>query len=218
MRLQDGHARSEALSWVESHGEEIDKTRNQLDELEHKLVQDEADLEQVRDSLKGQLFRPVFPLRTRLRIFSWIIDKTDEFTTKIEQKQLELEPWTAKVSEKQGAMDVALSEKSALEARATAGQQAWTDAVARLESLTEGLSAKVRPYPVCNMEMLIFATSFQREEHARLTKEKAELDKKLAVGEKNLAVSRLSLRSMCCLLTFESRRTCRPMQTLFGPK
>jgi structural maintenance of chromosome 4 len=70
-------------------------------------------------------------------------DKTDEFTTQIEQKQLELEPWTAKVSEKQSAIDVAVSEKSVLEARATAGQQAWTDAVARLEALTEGLSAKV---------------------------------------------------------------------------
>lgn len=76
-------------------------------------------------------------------IFSLPIDKTDEFTTQIEQKQLELEPWTAKVSEKQSAIDVAVSEKSVLEARATAGQQAWTDAVARLEALTEGLSAKV---------------------------------------------------------------------------
>ncbi|KAJ9102655.1 hypothetical protein QFC19_004764 [Naganishia cerealis] len=143
----DGHARTEALSWVESHGEEIDKTRNQLDELEHKLVEDEADLEQVRDSLK---------------------DKTDEFTTQIELKQRELEPWTAKVSEKQGAIDVAQSEKSVLEARATAGQTAWKNAMEQLDALTEGMSAK-------------------RTEHARLTKEKAELDKKLALGQKNLS-------------------------------
>jgi hypothetical protein len=50
------------LSWVQSHGEEIDKTRNHLDELEHKLVQDEADLEQVRDSLKGS-FKSEYPFQ-----------------------------------------------------------------------------------------------------------------------------------------------------------
>lgn len=96
------------------------------------------------------------------------IDKTDEFTTQIELKQRELEPWTAKVSEKQGAIDVAQSEKSILESRATAGQTAWKNAVEQLEALTEGMSAK-------------------RTEHTRLTKEKAELDKKLAVGQKNLS-------------------------------
>jgi structural maintenance of chromosome 4 len=113
--------------------------------LEHKLVEDEADLEQVRDSLKGMFLWLSLPgygfLISRRGII--LADKTDEFTTQIEQKQLELEPWSAKISEKQGALNVAISEKTALEARATAGQQAWKDAVQRLEALTEGLSEKV---------------------------------------------------------------------------
>jgi hypothetical protein len=46
-----------------------------------------------------------------------------------------------------------MSEKNALEARATAGQQAWKDAVQRLEALSEGLSAKVR------LRMLVLASS-----------------------------------------------------------
>jgi hypothetical protein len=41
------------LSWVTSHGEELDRSRNKIDELEHKLVKEEADLEEIRDSLKG---------------------------------------------------------------------------------------------------------------------------------------------------------------------
>ena len=55
LTCQDSHARSEALSWVTSHGEELDRSRNKIDELEHKLVKDEADLDVIRDGLKGGL-------------------------------------------------------------------------------------------------------------------------------------------------------------------
>lgn len=83
---------------------------------------------------------------------------------------------------------MAISEKTALEARATAGQQAWKEAVQRLEALTEGLADKVggKKLLYCAVHIANFVN--QRAEHARLTKEKAELDRNLSVGEKNLAV------------------------------
>jgi structural maintenance of chromosome 4 len=50
---EDGHARSSALSWVENHGETVDKTRAELDKLESKLAAEEEQFDQIRDGLKG---------------------------------------------------------------------------------------------------------------------------------------------------------------------
>lgn len=50
---EDGHARSSALSWVENHGETIDKTRAELGKLESKLAAEEEQFEDIRDGLKG---------------------------------------------------------------------------------------------------------------------------------------------------------------------
>lgn len=118
----DGHARSEAVSNAESQEEIMDSTRNKLDELEHKLVTDESDLERIRDSLR---------------------DKTDKFTQEIENKQIELGPWTTKINEKQSAIDVAQSEKSVLEGKATGVTKMLEEAVSNFESLDLSFKGKV---------------------------------------------------------------------------
>lgn len=99
-----------------------------------------------------------------------------------------------------------MSEKNALEARATAGQQAWKEAVQRLEALTEGLSAKVS---LDNLALALHTDRpcHQRTEHARLMKEKAELDRNLAVGEKNLAVRLFCDAELLPETEFNLRRT-----------
>lgn len=51
--LQDGHARSEALSSIDNYGSELDTNRAKVGTLEEKLVNEEAELEEIRDSLKG---------------------------------------------------------------------------------------------------------------------------------------------------------------------
>jgi structural maintenance of chromosome 4 len=49
----DGHVKSEALATVENCGEAIETNRKKVTELEKKLEAEEAELEEVRDSLKG---------------------------------------------------------------------------------------------------------------------------------------------------------------------
>ncbi|ORY34983.1 RecF/RecN/SMC N terminal domain-domain-containing protein [Naematelia encephala] len=121
----DGHARSEALAAIENHAAELETTRAKLANLEEKLVTEEAELEEIRDSLR---------------------DKTDVFTTQIEAKQRELEPWTAKISEKQSAIDVATSERDLLAEKAVGAQAALTEANAALKALREGDGNKQAEY------------------------------------------------------------------------
>jgi len=99
-----------------------------------------------------------------------VTDKTDEFTTKIEVKQRELEPWTAKISEKQSAIDVATSERDLLAAKATAAQSALEDARNALQGLKEGDGTK-------------------QEEYEALKKEAVRVKKQLADGEAKVEVS-----------------------------
>lgn len=133
--------------------------------LESKLETEEAELEEIRDGLKGQL--AALKLMT---LADSIVDKTDEFTTKIEAKQRELEPWTAKISEKQSAIDVATSERDLLIQKATGAQTALDEAKESLKSLKEGGQGK-------------------QEQYAELKKEAAKVKKALAEKEQEFEVS-----------------------------
>ncbi|GFZ50178.1 hypothetical protein JCM24511_07933 [Saitozyma sp. JCM 24511] len=143
---EDGHTRSEALASIENYSAELDVNRVKVGDLEKKLETEYAELEEIRDGLK---------------------DKTDEFTTKIEDKQRELEPWTAKISEKQSAIDVATSERDLLAQKATGAQQALEEARANLDKLRDGDGAK-------------------QEEYEALKKEAVKVKKQLAAAEENI--------------------------------
>ncbi|KAL1408278.1 Structural maintenance of chromosomes protein 4 [Vanrija albida] len=142
----DSHAKSEAHVTAENCAGEIESNRTKVAELEKKLEVEEAELEEVRDSLK---------------------DKTDEFTIKIEAKQRELEPWTAKISEKQSAIDVAQSERDLLAGKATTAQAALEEARTALKDVEQGASAK-------------------QEEYKALKKEAVQAKKQLADAESRL--------------------------------
>lgn len=51
---QDGHARSEASSSIENYEGELETNRKKVADLEKKLETEEAELEEIRDSLKGE--------------------------------------------------------------------------------------------------------------------------------------------------------------------
>ncbi|UOH82309.1 hypothetical protein LQV05_005006 [Cryptococcus neoformans] len=122
---EDGHAKSEALAAIESYAENLEKNRKKVADLEEKLESEQAELEEVIDSLK---------------------DKTAVFTTQIEIKQRELEPWTAKISEKQSAMDVAKSERDLLSEKATGILKSMQEAEEHLQSLRDGDGEKQEEY------------------------------------------------------------------------
>jgi structural maintenance of chromosome 4 len=96
-------------------------------------------------------------------------DKTDVFTSKIENKQRELEPWTTKISEKQSAIDVATSERDLLVQKASGAQTALQEARDSLEALKEGGGSK-------------------QEEYTALKKEAVTVKKQLGEGEGRLEV------------------------------
>lgn len=51
---QDGHAKSEALASIESYTEQLEKNRKKVADLEEKLESEQAELEEIVDSLKGR--------------------------------------------------------------------------------------------------------------------------------------------------------------------
>ena len=52
---QDGHARSEAISAIDNYTTELETNRAKVTNLEKKLEEEEAELDEVRESLKGAL-------------------------------------------------------------------------------------------------------------------------------------------------------------------
>ena len=128
---QDGHAKSEAAAASENFTSELETNRAKVAELEKKLVVEEAELDEIRDGLK---------------------DKTDVFTNQIEVKQRELEPWTAKISEKQSAIDVATSERDLLVQKASSVQQALEEAEARVLQVKQGDGEKQTEYAALKKE------------------------------------------------------------------
>ncbi|OCF77743.1 hypothetical protein I204_01743 [Kwoniella mangroviensis CBS 8886] len=142
----DGHARSEALSAIENHNADLEKNRTKVTDLEGKLETEQAELEEVVDDLK---------------------DKTAEFTTQIEVKQRELEPWTAKISEKQSLIDVATSERDLLAEKATSMQTALDEAKANLQALKYGDEGKHEEYNAL------------KQEHVKAKKQLSEAESRL---------------------------------------
>jgi len=52
--VQDGHAKSEATASIDNYAAELEKNRTKVADYETKLETEEAELEEIRDSLKGQ--------------------------------------------------------------------------------------------------------------------------------------------------------------------
>lgn len=74
------------------------------------------------------------------------VEKTQPFHLKIEQKQKELQPWTAQITVKQSEINNATSEREALAKRAEQVKESCAAAEEELANLEEHLSSKVRFY------------------------------------------------------------------------
>ncbi|CED84437.1 smc protein [Phaffia rhodozyma] len=119
---EDTHAKSSSATWIENSQEVIDDTRKQIEGLEIKLAAEEREFEEIRDGLK---------------------DKTAGFSNQIELKQRELEPWTAKISEKQALIDVAESERKLLREKANGLTEGVVEAEEGLKIIEAGREEKL---------------------------------------------------------------------------
>ncbi|KAK3628795.1 Structural maintenance of chromosomes protein 4 [Elasticomyces elasticus] len=96
--------------------EDVVRLTGQIEDLEQQMVGEEKELTKVRESLKG---------------------KTQGLSDQIAAKQKQLEPWNAKISEKQSAMAVAQSELDILRERENAGATATAEVKAKIAALQE---------------------------------------------------------------------------------
>ncbi|TKY84720.1 hypothetical protein EX895_005800 [Sporisorium graminicola] len=142
----DRHAASEAQATASDSAHKIEKEQAELRKLESSLEREEAQLEKIRDSLKG---------------------KTEKFSRAIEQKQRELQPWTAKISEKSAAKNVALEERDLLASRGAQVEASIAEAKDALRNLELDNESK-------------------HEEVESLNQERRDLEKKIASCQKQL--------------------------------
>ncbi|KAI0066534.1 hypothetical protein BV25DRAFT_1849078 [Artomyces pyxidatus] len=118
----DEKARDESLRAIGENATTMQSEKEKVDDLEEKLQHEEKILEGIRDSLK---------------------DKTQVFHDQIEQKQKELQPWTAKINTKQAEIDVKTSERDMLVKKAETIKEASKEASDNLEKLQADQEGKL---------------------------------------------------------------------------
>ncbi|KAI9894177.1 MAG: hypothetical protein M1814_004031 [Vezdaea aestivalis] len=115
-------AASEAESSSKGSADDVERRGTQVVELEKELKVEETELANVRDNLKG---------------------KTQHISDQIAAKQKSLEPWNAKVAEKESAIAVAESELEILRERSNAGAVALEEAMTKVSAIEEARGTKV---------------------------------------------------------------------------
>ncbi|TFK21552.1 hypothetical protein FA15DRAFT_645475 [Coprinopsis marcescibilis] len=105
--------------------------KSNLDKHERELIEAEAALEEIQESLRG---------------------KTDVFNKQIQQKQKELQPWTAKINEKTAELNVAQSERDELVRKAQALETSVKDAEDALQGLENEQQEKLADQSGCKSE------------------------------------------------------------------
>ncbi|KAI1276270.1 RecF/RecN/SMC N terminal domain-containing protein [Xylaria sp. FL0933] len=121
----------EADETIQQCTEEIASRAEELVSLEQRVQEEEAELATIRESLKG---------------------KTQVFSDQIAAKQKSLEPWQAKINQKQSAIAVAESEMAILAEKANAGAVALEEMKSKMTSIEEGRAAKLAELEECQAE------------------------------------------------------------------
>ncbi|KAK4542381.1 hypothetical protein LTR36_006838 [Oleoguttula mirabilis] len=110
---------------------DVTRLTSEIESLEEDMAAEQKELVKVRDSLKG---------------------KTQGLSDQIAAKQKQLEPWNAKVNEKQSSMAVAQSELDILRERESAGATAVADVEAKIASLQEQREIKASELEDCKKQ------------------------------------------------------------------
>ncbi|KAI9841220.1 MAG: hypothetical protein M1838_003665 [Thelocarpon superellum] len=114
-------ASSEAASQIEKCTDDVDRDGAQVAAVEETMRAEEEELGRIRDGLQG---------------------RTQPISDQIAGKQKSLEPWNAKINEKQSAIAVAQSELDILQEKSNAGALALEEVQTRIEGIQQGEVAK----------------------------------------------------------------------------
>jgi structural maintenance of chromosome 4 len=123
--------KSGAETLAKQYAADIERYNEEILELEQNMKVEEKELETVRLSLAG---------------------KTQGLSDEIAAKQKSLEPWSAKINEKQSAIAVAQSELDILRERENAGTKGIADLETKIESLQESKQSKADELAECKAE------------------------------------------------------------------
>lgn len=119
---------SEASAYLQRLADDIARNASSISEIEQRLQDEEAKLEQVRQSLKG---------------------KTQVFSDNIVAKQKLLEPWLEQINQKRSSIAVADSELKILQERDEAGLQAVAEIQSKIERLQRERDDKLEGVTKC---------------------------------------------------------------------
>ncbi|KAF2176379.1 condensin subunit Cut3 [Zopfia rhizophila CBS 207.26] len=122
---------SESETLAKQYADDVDRCSADIAELEKSMKVEEKELESVRASLAG---------------------KTQGLSDEIATKQKSLEPWNAKINEKQSAIAVAQSELDILREKDNAGAVAIAEVEAKIAGYEEAKSAKAAELEDCKVQ------------------------------------------------------------------
>lgn len=111
--------------------DDVARISAEIEELEQEMQAEDEELARIRESLKG---------------------KTQGLSDQIAAKQQQLEPWNAKINEKQSSMAVAQSELDILHERESAGATAIAEIEAKITTLKEQQDAKTAEIDECKTQ------------------------------------------------------------------
>jgi structural maintenance of chromosome 4 len=154
--------------------DDINRNAQSIAELEAEMQQEEARLNQIRESLKG---------------------KTQGISDEIAAKQKTLEPWQAKVNQKQSSISVAKSELDILRDRGNAGANAIQEIESKITALFETREARAVEYKECRRERKAVEQSVQeaQTEVDHLVAKEPALRSKLSGARQKADEARASL-------------------------
>ncbi|KAK4218336.1 putative nuclear condensin complex subunit smc4 protein [Rhypophila decipiens] len=165
---------TEAAETIEQCNEEIETRTEKIASLEQQVKDEEAELANIRESLKG---------------------KTQQFSDQIAAKQKSLEPWKEKINQKQSAIAVAESEMTILREKANAGAVAMEELEAKIASIEEGRAAKVEQIKQYKAEKAALEKEAQKTEAElqKLGQEEPKLRSQLSTARQKADEARSSL-------------------------
>jgi structural maintenance of chromosome 4 len=168
--------RSGAETLVRQYAADIERYNEEIAELEESMKAEEKELETVRLSLAG---------------------KTQGLSDEIAAKQKSLEPWSAKINEKQSAMAVAQSELDILRERENAGTKGIADVEAKIEALQASKATKADELDDCRAEKKRIEKEAQKMQTMveDLTQKEPALRSKLSGARAKADEARASLSS-----------------------
>ncbi|CAK4021996.1 related to SMC4-Stable Maintenance of Chromosomes [Lecanosticta acicola] len=165
---------SQSETAAKQAADDIERLSGQIEDLEAQRSAEDKELAKIRDSLKG---------------------KTQGISDEIAARQKQLEPWNAKINEKQSSIAVAQSELDMLRERENAGANAVADVEAKIANLQEQREAKACEIEECKKQRKVAENeSFSaQKELDEVSKREPALKSKLSNARQKADEARASL-------------------------